>query len=636
MSKAILTFALTQAGMQSRVRVAQDIVKLGKDSKSHIRIEDEAAARMHAVIEVGGPEDITLIDLGNEPGTFVNGARINKCKLHVGDAIQIADTCMVLESAEPPATFRAAAPAADTLLKFRTPSPFAVAASEPVWGSDSDGLTPTSYALIKSGPPVDPTEVELANVQSAEVMVMWGANVLHVTHLTPPRDFYVGEEQSDHLGCDFFVPSEKLGTTRMPLLLVEQGTTYVVIPAGAEGSIELSGQGTLSLADARTRGEPCTALSGAHKFALPPKAKAKVELGGFVFHVGNVTAGKPVKHGVAAGVDKNAFAYFGLSAMVHASLIAGLAFFMPGMGFTDDEDLDRSRADMMMQYLRASAERNQEQREEDSQNENTKNNEGGTGARAKHEEGAMGNQTSRQHNKRFANAGPKENTDVHLARDRALREAQNYGIIGLLNAGLAGDPKAPTALFGRETSLGNDEMSAMGNMFGAEIGEAFGQGGLGLTGIGEGGGGRGEGVGLGDIGIGHGCCLGGGQGFGMGHGRLTGAHATKVPRVGMIGQTTVSGRLPPEVIQRIVRQNFGRFRMCYTQGLTNNPNLEGRVAARFVIGRDGAVSNVSNGGSDIPDSGVVQCVLSAFYGLSFPQPEGGIVTVVYPIMLSPG
>jgi len=56
----------------------------------------------------------------------------------------------------------------------------------------------------------------------------------------------------------------------------------------------------------------------------------------------------------------------------------------------------------------------------------------------------------------------------------------------------------------------------------------------------------------------------------------------------------------------------------------------------FVIGRDGSVSNVGNGGSDLPDSGVVSCVLSAFYGLSFPQPEGGIVTVVYPIMLEPG
>jgi hypothetical protein len=116
---------------------------------------------------------------------------------------------------------------------------------------------------------------------------------------------------------------------------------------------------------------------------------------------------------------------------------------------------------------------------------------------------------------------------------------------------------------------------------------------------------------------------------------LGGAHATRAPQVRM-GATTVNGRLPPEVIQRIVRQNYGRFRLCYENGLRNNPNLQGRVSVRFVIGRDGAVSNVSNGGSDLPDSSVVQCVVRAYYGLTFPQPEGGIVTVVYPIMFSPG
>ncbi len=102
------------------------------------------------------------------------------------------------------------------------------------------------------------------------------------------------------------------------------------------------------------------------------------------------------------------------------------------------------------------------------------------------------------------------------------------------------------------------------------------------------------------------------------------------------GQTIVSGRLPGEVIQRIVRQNYGRFRMCYEQGLTRNPNLEGRVEARFVIGRDGAVTNASNGGSDLPDAAVKNCVVSAFYNLSFPSPEGGVVTVAYPIMFTPG
>jgi hypothetical protein len=107
------------------------------------------------------------------------------------------------------------------------------------------------------------------------------------------------------------------------------------------------------------------------------------------------------------------------------------------------------------------------------------------------------------------------------------------------------------------------------------------------------------------------------------------------PHVRM-GTVTVSGRLPAEVIQRIVRQNFGRFRLCYENGLRNNPNLMGRVTVRFVIGRDGAVTNVSNGGSDLPDGSVVSCIARAFHGLTFPQPEGGIVTVAYSIMLAPG
>jgi Ca-activated chloride channel family protein len=103
-----------------------------------------------------------------------------------------------------------------------------------------------------------------------------------------------------------------------------------------------------------------------------------------------------------------------------------------------------------------------------------------------------------------------------------------------------------------------------------------------------------------------------------------------------MGATSVSGRLPPEVVQRIVRQNFGRFRLCYESALRNNPSLKGRVAVRFLIGRDGKTSAVGDGGSDLPDGSVVTCVVRAFYGLQFPEPEGGVVTVVYPIMFSPG
>lgn len=96
-----------------------------------------------------------------------------------------------------------------------------------------------------------------------------------------------------------------------------------------------------------------------------------------------------------------------------------------------------------------------------------------------------------------------------------------------------------------------------------------------------------------------------------------------------------SGRLAPELIQRVVRQRFELFRTCYEAGLGRDGKLTGRVIARFVITREGTVAKVSDGGSDIPDAQVRDCVLEKFGQLEFPKPEGGIVTVVYPILLAP-
>jgi Mg-chelatase subunit ChlD len=57
----------------------------------------------------------------------------------------------------------------------------------------------------------------------------------------------------------------------------------------------------------------------------------------------------------------------------------------------------------------------------------------------------------------------------------------------------------------KTTDSGSDPIVARGSMWGEAIGESFGAGGLGLTGIGEGGGGDSEGIGLGSVGtIGHG------------------------------------------------------------------------------------------------------------------------------------
>lgn len=685
MAKAVLTFAIYRGGdLVRRETVSQDIIKVGKDPKSHLLLDDELASRMHAVIEVGGEDEITLIDLGNEPATQVNGAPVNKAKLGPGDQILIGSTKIMLErvqaaGAQIPAAAAQAAPAASSNPFAAAPavnpfgassnpfaaasnpfgaggsSPFGAAASGPFGAAPSSpfGSAPSAarhgvpddappgtytYELMKSGPAVPPDEVELSHVAAVEVMVSWGSNVLHVSHLTPPRNFYVGEpnpaDKKDT--TDFFIPEERLPIRKMPVVVGDAGSVAVVLPAGAKGTVEFPGQSKISLDQARAQAQPSGYLPGAHQLNLPTGAKAKYELNGFEFTVAAVNAGKPMKKGIGNGFDWTVAMYFGMSFAGFGGLILSMAYFVPPMGLTDEGDIDKDRLLLIQQYLNAAAEREQEEKTEEVVTESADNKEGGTGSRAKGEEGSMGKETSKATNKRYAVQGPKDNPDPHLARQAALREARDFGMIGLLNAGASGDPNAPTAPWGRETSLGSDDVSARGNMWGDEIGDAFGSGGLGLSGIGEGGGGRGEGIGLGNIGtLGHGAGTGTGQGFGSGHGRLGGSHKTKAPKVRM-GATQVNGRLPAEVIQRIVRQNFGRFRMCYEQGLSRNPNLEGRVGVRFVIGRDGAVSNVGNGGSDIPDSAVVSCVVQAFYGLSFPQPEGGIVTVTYPIMFSPG
>jgi hypothetical protein len=173
-------------------------------------------------------------------------------------------------------------------------------------------------------------------------------------------------------------------------------------------------------------------------------------------------------------------------------------------------------------------------------------------------------------------------------------------------------------------------------MWGDAIGDSFGAGGIGLNGGTGDGGARGEGIGLGNVGtLGHGAGTGTGQGFSSGHGRLGGDHHVNTPRLRQ-GYTTMTGQLPPEVVNRITRQNFGRFKLCYTSGLEKDPKLTGTVTTRFVIDEKGAVSKTENDPSTtMPNTDVVACIGRGLSTLSFPPPTAGVVTVTFPLTFEP-
>ena len=481
-----------------------------------------------------------------------------------------------------------------------------------------------TYALVKNGPDVPAEQCERADASAVEITVTWGDNVLHVAHLSPPRPYAIGE------AGDFPLPAARLGGSALPLIEVEAGQAYLVAPAAAKLTPKGKAASELS-----AQADPKMEIGASRRFPLTRGAAFELAFGDLIVSVSAVAAGKQSKRSFFGSSDKNALLSFGLTGVAAAAIIGATASFIPPLGLTDDEGASKDRIYAIQQYLESSAER---ERLEEHTNDEGAYEEGSSenSEAAKMESGKMGAVGKPITNKRAGVRGPKDNPDPHLAREQALREARSIGMIGLLNT-MNGDTKAITVPWGRDTSLGTDPISAQGNMWGDELGESGGSGGLNLSGLGLGGGGRGEGIGVGMIGTcGSSICNGTSGGFGRSFGRNGPGHHTRAPKIGS-GVTQVSnGRLPPEVIQRIVRQNFGRFRMCYETGLAKNPNLAGRVAVRFTIGRDGAVSYASNGGSDLPDSGVVSCVVSAYYGLSFPAPDDGIVNVTYPIQFSPG
>lgn len=482
-----------------------------------------------------------------------------------------------------------------------------------------------TYAMIPTAA-VDTAEIDSA-VEALEVEVRWGAQVLHLGHLTPPRSFFVGEDQRPGASCDVLVPEAKLGTSRAPIVLVDERGAWAVIPAGSCTSLDAA-----ALAGA----EACAELAGAKKVLLGRGQSVETTVGDFTFRVASTLAARKVAgHGK---LDRKHLAATAGSALVHGAFFAALAFMMPPLGATTEDGIQEDQQYRLMQAIQGLQEKEAEKEKAQSDAKDG-GDDGGTGSRAEKEEGKMGSEVSRETNKRFALKGDPANKEVMIPREVALRDAESFGMVGILNTMAGSDANVPHAEWANALA-GNQDINANGNMWGESLGEAGGSGGLGLSGIGEGGGGKFQGIGLGNIGtIGSGsgtCTTGNCQGFGHGNGPMGRGHQAKAPGTMRTGVTTASGRLPSEVIQRVVRQNFGRFRACYEAGLRNNPNLAGRVAVNFVIGRDGSVGQANSGGSDLPDGGVVSCVVRSFYGLSFPAPESGIVTVSYPIAFSPG
>ena len=156
------------------------------------------------------------------------------------------------------------------------------------------------------------------------------------------------------------------------------------------------------------------------------------------------------------------------------------------------------------------------------------------------------------------------------------------------------------------SAAGSGSSDGTGDLWGDEVGEAYGVGGLGISGLGEGGGGAGDAIGLGDLGtIGRGGGSGYGSGYGRGVGDLGGRRAS-VPTC-LAGLVQVRGSCDADLVRRVVRAHLAEVRFCYEKVLQSRPALTGRSQTRFLIGFDGRV--VASSASGFPE--VDACLAAA-------------------------
>jgi len=155
-----------------------------------------------------------------------------------------------------------------------------------------------------------------------------------------------------------------------------------------------------------------------------------------------------------------------------------------------------------------------------------------------------------------------------------------------------------------------DAADDTGNAWGAD---------LGLSGIGAGGGGSGARFGV---------------GFGSGHGRLGGSHRGKPSVAVRLETPSASEGLPAPVVHRLLRQQFGRFRLAYEQELRREPSFAATLTLAFTVAPSGAVESVSVTGPG--PTTLHTAVGRAIWSMSFPRTEGEAANVRVALRLGAG
>jgi TonB family protein len=465
-----------------------------------------------------------------------------------------------------------------------------------------------------------------------EIQVLWGeGSLLHIAHIPLSANFTIGEALDAHgrASTDFLIGADTLGVQRLPIV----AAGILVIPEGASGTVT-HGSDTHTFAELAERAclTPYLELERAQQYTLRPRDRVRMQHKGFTFVV-QQTSALPVDALLAPPRVRWRDHRFTLGSFAAHVATLLLFYVLPPHSAAlclDQLALDARYTNYLLTPDAASIESvlNGESPLED------KSTGGAEGKPHEGEAGEMGKPEAPRTKRHYAVVGPANNADPQLAHAAALVAAHEAGILGVLHAA-AGAMNSPTSPFGKEQAIGSDAQSILGTLLGNDPGANFGIGGLSPAGPGRGGGGGA----LGSIGNGDLATIGstGAGEHGHKYGRGAGSLTQRPPHGGPIlrpGPIELRGSLSKEVIRRVIQRHVNEIRYCYEQGLGAHPDLEGRVAVKFIIGPSGEVRIAAIASSDLANRAVEACILGAIRRWSFPAPDGGgVVMVTYPFAL---
>ena len=660
----------------------RDIIKIGRLSSAHLRLEDEKVSRIHSVVEVGADGAISIIDMGSAVGTLVNGQRVNKGPLKDGDEIRVGDTRIVLHvnadqasatdaTQEIPVLGAPGAAAAEAAAGAPTPeapveAPAAEAAGvEPEAPVEAPAPAPAAPAEATPAAPAEATPAPEPAMSPAPLdpappvaFADEPAGVAPGTPLPPdpepfdPETFVSGRPAKvpdpdraavelrfmwggillnvahyvkpkritvgESKKCDFFLHADDFPVPEFPLVRYEGGEYHLAFTRQMEGMVRIGDQ-TRTLGDLVRERKATPDGQIDGAFIVSLPTDARASL-----QFGGVTVlvgfgSAPRKIAVPWSEGIN-YQFLNLFLL---SLFLQLALLITAHNFPYNTDLyadDLFKAPNRFAKFILKAPEPVKNRFADKLLKELN--------KAHHKAGQAAAKHKGKEGKMGRTNGPNRNTrSAPKAIDINDKDIiANTGIFHMLKKG---GSAGLSTVFGKG-GLGGDINGALGGLVGSAVGDAKGFGGLGLKGNGTGGGGlSGSTIGVGGIGTkGRGGGLGSyGTGVGgLGHKRDTNISITS-------SNPVVRGSLSKDLIRRVIHAHRDQIRYCYEQELQSKPHLAGKISVKFVISAAGGVTTAKIEVSTMHNGSVEGCLVSRVRTWQFPKPKGGgIVIVTYPFV----